>query len=64
MLLRLELPGLSKLEYNIEDLKERRRCSKERISAQGCYLCDKFPKVFLFRIGLVSHRRTHDHKGE
>ena len=34
--------GVAKFEKaRIDDLRERRRCRKERILAQGCYPCDK-----------------------
>ena len=51
-------------DCRIEELKECRRCRKARISAPGCYPSDKCPKVSGSAIGLVSHRRAHDHKGD
>ena len=57
--------GVAKFEdARIEELRERRRCRKERILAQGCYPCHKCPKVCHSYIGLVSHLRAHDRKGE
>ena len=50
-------------ECRIEELEERRRCRKERMSVPGCYLCERCPKVCGSDIGLVSHCRAHDRKG-
>ena len=55
-------------DCRIEELKERRRCRKAQISAPGCYPSDTCPKtcpkVSGSAIGLVSHHRAHDHKGD
>ena len=57
--------GVAKFEKaRIANLRERRRCREERILAQGCYPCDKCPKVCHSWIGLVSHRQARDRKGE